>query len=158
MTDTAGDARRAAPDRAPATWLPPPEPGRAALVTGASSGLGAELARALAGRGYDVVLVARRRARLQHLAQELSASGATVCAVPCDLTAPDQRASLAAELGDRGLEVSILCNAAGAGAAGEFLGVERERQVADVRLVLLLLTVLGRWSPFPAGASSAAPS
>lgn len=136
MTGTARDAGRAAPRRAPATWLPAPEPGRAALVTGASSGLGAELARALAGRGHDVVLVARRGERLQDLARELAGSGPTVHAVPCDLTAPDQRASLAAELAGRGLEVSILVNAAGAGAAGDFLGVDRERQVADVRLGL----------------------
>src|SRR3954464_4276729 len=97
---------RGHPDRtglrhAASTWLPAPEPGRAALLTGASSGLGAELARALAGRGYDLVLVARRRDRMQCLARELPRDGVTVHAVPCGLTAPDQRESSSADLAER---------------------------------------------------------
>ena len=66
--------------------LPPPSFGSAILVTGASSGIGAELARELAGRGYNVMLAARRPDRLEELAEELRvAHGVRVDPAACDL-------------------------------------------------------------------------
>ena len=65
-----------------------------ALVTGASSGIGEHLARQLAERGHDLVLVARDQSRLEALAKELeSACGASVQVLPADLTDPEQLAT-----------------------------------------------------------------
>jgi short-subunit dehydrogenase len=105
-------------------------------VTGASSGLGAELTRSLAARGHDLVLVARRRDRLDALARSLSGHGVQVHAVSCDLTEPDARKSLAAAVAELGLDISVLCNNAGAAIAGEFVAYRAERQVAVLRLNL----------------------
>ena len=115
-------------------WLPRPGPGSAALVTGASSGLGAELARSLAARGYNLVLVARRRDRLDTLARALSGPGVRIHSVDCDLTEPGAGRFLAAAVAERGLEISVLCNNAGAAIAGEFAAYRAERQVAVLRL------------------------
>jgi hypothetical protein len=106
----------------------------AALVTGASSGIGAELASVLADQGHDVVLVARRRERLEALARRLSRPGIRVHALPCDLTDEAARRRLPGAVMDLGLEVSILCNSAGAGTVGDFVTVPPDRQVAALRL------------------------
>ena len=148
------DGGRSAKDRAPRrrrgriSWLPQPRPGSAALVTGASSGLGAELARSLAARGHDLVLVARRRDRLDALAQRLSGQGVRVHAVDCDLTEPGAGEFLAAAVAERVLEISVLCNNAGAAIAGEFTTYRVERQVAVLRLNLeATVDLCGRFIP-----------
>ena len=71
--------------------LPPPTPSSTCLVTGASSGIGEEIARKLAQRGYGVTLAARREDRLTALAEELKPSGVRVEVVACDLSDPDAR-------------------------------------------------------------------
>src|SRR3712207_9059104 len=125
------DGRRPAKDRSARprhqgrVWLPQPDPGFAALVTGASSGLGTELARSLAARGHNLVLVARRRDRLDTLARALSGPGVQVHAIDCDLTEPGAGRSLAAAVAERGLEISVLCNNAGAAIAGDFAEIGR---------------------------------
>nr|WP_308072482.1 SDR family oxidoreductase [Streptomyces bambusae] len=90
-----------------------------ALITGASSGLGAEFARQWAERGADLVLVARRLDRLEELAADLSARyGVKAHAVAADLALPGAAAGLRAELDARGITVHTLVNNAGFGSHG----------------------------------------
>src|SRR6187200_2461657 len=97
--------------------LPSPSPATTAVVTGASSGIGADIARELAARGHGVTLVARREDRLRDLAAELSGR-ARVEVIGCDVADPDARARLCDEIADRGLVVDILVNNAGVGTIG----------------------------------------
>ncbi|CAA9462907.1 MAG: hypothetical protein AVDCRST_MAG02-2661 [uncultured Rubrobacteraceae bacterium] len=91
------------------------------LITGASSGIGVEFARELAGRGSDVVLVARRLGRLEKLAAELAgAHGVRAEAIPLDLSLPGAGRTLAEEVDRRGLAVTSLVNNAGFGTFGPF--------------------------------------
>jgi len=113
-------------------WLPPPRAGEVALVTGASSGIGAELAGSLARRGHDVVLVARRVRRLDAVAEGLADAGTVVH--PCDLTDPSARDGLAATLAGQGFVVSVLCNAAGFGVPGHLAAAPGDDQIRLLRL------------------------
>lgn len=109
--------------------------GGAALVTGASSGIGESFARRLAGEGMDLVLVARRAERLQALAAELeSKHGVAVHSFPVDLTRPDCAEALDSELTGRGIEVGMLINNAGFGTYGLFhdLDPTPELQMVDL--------------------------
>ena len=91
------------------------------IVTGASSGLGAEFARQLAARGSNLVLVARRADRLEALAAELgTAHRVTVTVVARDLGLPDAGRTLRAELESRGIHVTGLVNNAGFGTHNAF--------------------------------------
>jgi short-subunit dehydrogenase len=115
--------------------LPAPSASTAALVTGASSGIGADLARDLAGRGHGVVLVARRADRLEALATELrEAHGVRAEALACDLTDPDAIAQLPGRIEALGLTVEILINNAGYGSAGQFVDLDVASETAMVRL------------------------
>jgi short-subunit dehydrogenase len=100
-----------------------------ALVTGASSGIGAELAKQLSGRGYEVILVARRAERLEQLASELP--GPTHV-IPCDLA--NDAASLPGKVAELGLQVDVLVNNAGFGTHGRFAEIDPEREAEQVRL------------------------
>ncbi len=97
--------------------------GRTALVTGASSGIGADIARELGKRGANVILVARRRDKLEALSAELSALGVKAQAAECDVA--DEAARLA--LATAHPEVDILVNNAGLGVFGAFADVEWSR-------------------------------
>jgi short-subunit dehydrogenase len=106
-----------------------------ALITGASAGIGVELARALARRGHGVTLVARRTERLDQLASELgSRHGVRAEALSCDLSLESERDRLAGTLEERGLTVEILCNNAGFGNASRFIRLERERELSMLRV------------------------
>jgi len=115
--------------------LPAPSASTAALVTGASSGIGVDLARELAGRGHNVVLVARRADRLEALAAELSdAHGIRAEALSADLVDPDAVAALPGRVAALGLDVSILVNNAGYGSAGQFVDLDAKAESDMVRL------------------------
>lgn len=91
------------------------------LITGASAGIGAAFAQALAARGHDLVLTARRADRLETLAAELQQRhGSTVIVLPADLADPATPHSLCDELQHRGLSVDWLINNAGYGVPGSF--------------------------------------
>ena len=118
--------------------LPHPVPGGVVIVTGASSGIGAELARELAARGHDLVLVARREDRLRELAEELRGDhGRDVLVHPADLTDRAAREGLLGAVADAGRTVSGLCNNAGYGLAG----LAWERDLAQSRDMIELNVV-----------------
>jgi uncharacterized protein len=114
--------------------LPTPAEGSTCLVTGASSGIGAEIARELAKRGHGVTLMARREERLRDLADELrKAHGVRAEVVGCDVSDPDARERAVRELEGRGLTVEVLVNNAGFGSAGRFQDIEKENAISMVR-------------------------
>ncbi|MCG8915010.1 SDR family oxidoreductase [Actinokineospora sp. PR83] len=113
--------------------LPPPTPRNRAVVTGASSGIGAALAEQLAARGYSLVLVARRQDRLRELATRLSTTHRVEAeAYPCDLGDRDARAKLAGELAAR--DIAVLCNNAGFATYGLLSTLDPKRERSQVEL------------------------
>jgi short-subunit dehydrogenase len=129
--------------------LPSPSTGGIALVTGASSGIGAEIARELAARGHAVALVARRDERLRSLASELKAEhGVTAEPIACDLAEPADRDRLAEQLAELGRSVEVLVNNAGFGSRGRFAANDRERMTGMVRLnVEAVVDLTARYLP-----------
>jgi hypothetical protein len=118
---------------------------RTALVTGASSGLGADFARHLAAAGVNLVLVARRAESLDALGAELrKQQGVQVTVLPMDLGLPGAPERLHAETLRLGLTVDILINNAGFGLFGEFLDIPAERERAMVELDVLVPLALSR--------------
>jgi short-subunit dehydrogenase len=113
------------------------------LITGASAGIGAALARVFAAHGHELVLVARREDRLTALADEIAASGRprpTVLAA--DLERRDAVAALAAELSAQGLEPEIVVNNAGFGLSGAAASLGRDEQLGMIDLNVRALTEL----------------
>jgi len=114
--------------------LPVPAADRTALVTGASSGIGVEIARCLAARGHGVTLVARREGPLQELAQELAAAhGIRAEVIAADLTEVVSRNRIVEQLEERGLQTDVLVNNAGFSTMGPVHASNAEREVAMVR-------------------------
>ena len=130
-----------------------------ALITGASAGIGRELARCFAADGHDLVLVARRQERLDELASELrSRFRVQAHAIACDLTQVQAIDGLLRRLQELGLEIEFLVNNAGAGVSGAFAELELNRQLeflelnvtAVLRLTRALLpAMLARRLPSP---------
>ncbi|MDT0479445.1 SDR family NAD(P)-dependent oxidoreductase [Streptomyces doebereineriae] len=115
------------------------------IVTGASSGLGAEFARQLARRGADLVLVARRADRLKDLADELTrAHGVTVTVVARDLGQPDAGRTLRAELESRGIYATGLVNNAGFGTHNALTDEDPDRLQSMIALNVSALVDLSR--------------
>jgi short-subunit dehydrogenase len=113
------------------------------LITGASAGIGAELARVFAAHGHELVLTARREDRLAALADEIAASGAprpTVLAA--DLGEHDAVARIVTELSSRGLEPAIVVNNAGFGLTGPAAALDRGEQLGMIDLNVRALTEL----------------
>ncbi len=109
--------------------------GGAALITGASSGIGTAFAQALAARGMDVVLVARRRDRLEQLAAELASEHRVrALALALDLTEPDAAQWLEQQTRESDMPVGLLVNNAGFGAYGDFAELDGQTQMRMVDL------------------------
>lgn len=114
-----------------------------AVVTGASSGIGAEFARQLAARGMHLILVARREELLRQLADELYRVHGTKCeVVVADLGRPEEPARLLAEIESRGLTIELLVNNAGFGYRHEIETTDVERVREMIRLNIAALTEL----------------
>jgi short-subunit dehydrogenase len=122
--------------------VPPPRP--RALVTGASSGLGAAFARGLAEAGHDLILVARRRDRLEALARELERdSGARCSVIAADLADPAQRGEVE-ERAAADEALAILVNNAGFAALRAFVELPADRIEEQIQLHILALVRLTR--------------
>lgn len=118
---------------------------RTVVVTGASAGIGRELARLYADERTTLVLTARREERLRELADELhETDGARSVVVPLDLAAADGAQRLLAKLDEAGLRTDVLINNAGFGAFGRFTDHDPERLTKMVSLNVTALTELTR--------------
>jgi uncharacterized protein len=142
MTKSDSSSPESASSKAPA------QSGKAqdwALVTGASSGIGAEFARLLAERGYPVMLVARREENLRRLAAEIEANhGVAARIAVSDLSLPGAAEGLWEEVEREGLRVSVLVNNAGFGDHGPVLSMEPARADQMMQLNIVALTLLTR--------------
>jgi short-subunit dehydrogenase len=117
--------------------LPQPTPTSAALVTGASAGIGAAMAHELAARGHNVILVARRKDRLEALAAELTSQhGIRAEAISCDLSKAASRGRLPGRVQALGLDVEILINNAGFATNGPYHEADPEREIEQVRVLV----------------------
>ena len=106
-----------------------------ALITGASSGIGKELANALAERGYELILVARRKERLAALAKELTSTHKTTVTVyAMDLSTPGSSAALEKKVLADGHSVDVLVNNAGFGTNGRVADENRARVAEEIQL------------------------
>jgi len=113
------------------------------LITGASAGIGAALAREFAKAGHALVLSARRGAQLEALAGEIAAEGfARPVVIAADLSAPTGVVELAETMAARGLEPGFIVNNAGFGLLGEAAELDRDRQLAMIDLNIRALTEL----------------
>ena len=116
-----------------------------ALITGASSGIGAELARVLAARRYDLVLAARRIERLERLAEELrQAHPVSVTVIAADLSEAGAAGRLWTAMGQAAHQLDVLVNNAGVGLAGNLKDADVESVEGMMRLNMELLTALTR--------------
>lgn len=118
---------------------------RTALITGASTGIGMELAGVFAREGYDLVLVSRDADRLAKVRQALvDAYGIAITYLPLDLAAPAAPEALAQALSDQGQEIDVLVNNAGFGEFGRFADMDVSRLRAMLRVNVVAPTILAR--------------
>ena len=116
-----------------------------ALVTGASSGIGLELATLLARDRHDLVVVARSRERLEAIGRGLTEEfGVAVTTLPKDLARPEAPDEIARELAERGITIDVLVNNAGFGLYGFFAQAPLERQLDMIRVNVAAPTHLAR--------------
>lgn len=114
--------------------LPLPDAGSTCLVTGASSGIGAEIARGLAARGHGITLVARREERLVELADACASEhGVRAETVAADVATQAGRRKLVDAVSAQGLRVEVLVNNAGFGSGGRFVELDGGRETSMVR-------------------------
>jgi short-subunit dehydrogenase len=123
--------------------LPRPAPSTEVLVTGASSGIGTELARRLAARGHHLAIVARRRDRLDLLAEELRAvHGVKVTVHARDLSHEQEREALVDDVTAAGRQIVGLCNCAGFGTSGRFMSLPLDRELEQVEVNSVAIVAL----------------
>jgi short-subunit dehydrogenase len=116
---------------------------RVTLVTGASAGIGAELARVFASKGHRLALVARRADRLVALATEIAgAGGKSAIVIPCDLEQVDAGDQIAAALAVEGVEVEYVVNNAGFGLFGPAVELDRTEQLRIIAVNIRAVTDL----------------
>jgi short-subunit dehydrogenase len=116
---------------------------RVTLITGASAGIGTELARVFASKGHRVALVARRADRLTALAGEIAAAGgAAPIVIPCDLEQPDAGDKIAAALAAQGVEIEYVVNNAGYGLFGHAIELDRADQLGIITVNIRSMTDL----------------
>jgi uncharacterized protein len=116
---------------------------RVTLITGASAGIGAELARVFASKGHRVALTARRANRLETLAGEIvAAGGLKPLVIPCDLEQPDSGDRIAAALAAENVEVEYVVNNAGYGIFGHATKRDRAEQLGIIAVNIRALTDL----------------
>lgn len=128
------------------------QPGRVALVTGATAGIGHEFARQLAASGHDLVLVARDHERLAQVATQLRATGSHVEVLAADLSVPEQLAEVEARLADPARPVDLLVNNAGFGLKRRFTDNPVD---VEAQQLAVLVTAVMRLSHAALGAMSA---
>jgi short-subunit dehydrogenase len=117
--------------------------GETVLITGASSGIGRELAGLFASDGADLVLIARSEGRLRALADELTATyRVKVQVMPADLSQPASPGEIAEALAQRHIQVDVLVNNAGFGAHGPIAAIGAERQLEMIEVNVAALTRL----------------
>ena len=116
---------------------------RVTLITGASAGIGTELARIFASNGHRVALVARRADRLATLAAEIAVAGRPApIVIPCDLKQPDAGDKIAAALAAEAVEVEYVVNNAGFGLFGNAVELDRAEQLDMISVNIRVLTDL----------------
>src|SRR5882724_5552775 len=116
---------------------------RVTLITGASAGIGTELARIFASNGHRVALVARRADRLATLAAEIAVAGRPApIVIPCDLKQPDAGDKIAAALAAEAVEVEYVVNNAGFGLFGNAIEMDRAAQLGIIAVNIRTLTDL----------------
>jgi len=113
------------------------------LITGASSGIGYELALVFARNNYDLVLVARSGEKLKSMAREFRADyGVHTKVIPTDLSVPDSAAQVFEEIENSGIEIDVLINNAGIGNCGFFHETELAKDMQLLQLNIVTLTHL----------------
>jgi uncharacterized protein len=116
---------------------------RVTLITGASAGIGTELARVFASKGHRVALVARRADRLATLAEEIAAGGgAAPIVIACDLEQADAGDKIVAALAAEGVEVEYVVNNAGFGLFGQAIELDRAEQLGMIAVNIRAMTDL----------------
>ncbi len=113
------------------------------LITGATSGIGHELSKLFALNGYNLVLVARNKPRLEHLANELRQKfSVSAGIIPKDLSVPTSPEEIFAELQDKSIHLDILVNNAGFNEYGPFSETDLQKELQMIQLNIASLTCL----------------